>query len=79
MSSRASRGRVPAFGEVLLHGRASVLLISLAVAAFAFNSIEMAPLGILPHMIRDLGLTAQEGGAMTAGYAAVIALSLIHI
>lgn len=56
-----------------------MLLISLAVAAFAFNSIEMAPLGILPHMIRDLGLTAQEGGAMTAGYAAVIAFATLPL
>ena len=38
----------PSLREVLLDGRSSVVLIGLAVAAFAFNTVEMMPLGMLP-------------------------------
>ncbi|MDV3222598.1 MFS transporter [Intrasporangium sp.] len=65
--------------EVLRQGRPSVILICLAVAAFAFNTVEMMPLGLLPQISAGLGLSAQQAGTLVAGYATVIAVATLPL
>lgn len=79
--SRRARGEATAPGprEVLLNGRSSIVLVALAVAACAFNTVEMIPLGMLPQITAELGLSDQQGGVLVSGYAMVIALATVPL
>jgi len=58
-------------------GRANVVLVALAVAAFLFVTNEIAPMGLLPSMAVDLGRSeAQLGMAVTVFAIAVMLATL---
>ena len=58
-------------------GRANVVLVALAVAAFLFVTNEIAPMGLLPSMAVDLGRSeAQLGMAVTVFAVAVMLATL---
>ena len=79
-SRRASgEASTPGLREVLLDGRSSTVLVALAVAACAFNTVEMMPLGMLPQITAGLGLSDQQGGVLVSGYAMVIALATVPL
>ena len=79
MTVPSATGAGHSLRDVLLGGRPSIVLISLTVGAFAFNTVEMMPLGMLPQITTGLGLSAQQGGALVSGYAAVIALATVPL
>lgn len=56
-------------------------MLALAVSAFAFNTTENLPIGVLPLMAADLGVPLSAVGLLVTGYGltvAVVSLPLAH-
>lgn len=61
------------------HRRAFVSLLGLAVAAFAFNMVEILPVGLLPEISRGLGLSVPQAGLLVTAYALTIAVGTVPL
>ena len=44
-------------------------LLALAVGAFAIGTTEFSPMGLLPSMAEDLGVSIPKAGMLITGYA----------
>lgn len=62
-----------------LSRRAWVSLLLLAWAAFAYNTSESFPVGLLPEMSRDLGVSEAWIGGLLTLYAAVVAVTVLPL
>ncbi|WP_157805220.1 MFS transporter [Mumia flava] len=59
--------------------RAYVSLVALAVAAFAFNTVEILPVGLLPEIAAGLGLSPPQAGMLVTAYALTIAVGTVPV
>ncbi|KXK59319.1 sugar transporter [Micromonospora rosaria] len=63
-------------------GRRLVVLLALAASAFAFNTTENLPIGLLPLIAADLAVTVPAVGLLVGGYGltvALVSLPLAHV
>ncbi len=54
-------------------------LVLLGCAAFAYNTSESFPVGLLPEMSRDLGVTEPQIGSLLTLYAVVVAVTVLPL
>lgn len=54
-------------------------LVLLGCAAFAYNTSESFPVGLLPEMARDLGVTEPQIGSLLTLYAVVVAVTVLPL
>jgi len=59
--------------------RAWTALVVLSVAAFAFVTTEMLPIGLLTVMAPDLGRSLSQVGLLVSGYAVVVVLASVPL
>ncbi|WP_282704222.1 MFS transporter [Streptomyces sp. CC219B] len=62
--------------------RRATVVGALMLAAFTFNTAENLPVGLLPLMADDLGISLRAAGALVTGYAltvVVVSLPLAHL
>jgi predicted MFS family arabinose efflux permease len=62
--------------------RRAVVVAALMLAAFTFNTTENLPVGLLPLMAHDLGVSLTAVGALVTGYGltvAAVSLPLAHV
>ncbi|MEV0177448.1 MFS transporter [Streptomyces sp. NPDC050803] len=62
--------------------RRATVVAALMLAAFTFNTAENLPVGLLPLMADDLGVSLQAVGVLVTGYAltvVVVSLPLAHL
>ncbi|WLS44695.1 MFS transporter [Micromonospora profundi] len=59
--------------------RARAVLVALSLAAFAFITTELLPVGLLTHIAPDLGRSRSQIGLLVSGYAVVVVLSSIPL
>ena len=62
-----------------LSPRALWSLVLLACAAFAYNTSESLPVGLLPQMSKDLGVSEASIGGLLTSYAIVVAVSVVPL
>ena len=62
-----------------INPKAWVSLVLLACAAFAYNTSESFPVGLLPEMARDLGVTEPQIGSLLTLYAVVVAITVLPL
>lgn len=54
-------------------------LVILACAAFAYNTSESLPIGLLPQMSDDLGVSEASIGGLLTSYALIVAVSVVPL
>ncbi|MEU8211507.1 MFS transporter [Micromonospora sp. NPDC049044] len=59
--------------------RAKAVLVALSLAAFAFITTELLPVGLLTHMALDLDRSRSEVGLLVSGYAVVVVLASVPL
>lgn len=62
-----------------IDARSWASLILLACAAFAYNTSESFPVGLLPEMARDLGVAESRIGSLLTLYAVVVAVTVLPL
>jgi predicted MFS family arabinose efflux permease len=62
-----------------IDGRSWASLVLLACAAFAYNTSESFPVGLLPQMAADLGVAESRIGSLLTLYAAVVAITVLPL
>ncbi|HEY0216487.1 MAG TPA: MFS transporter [Cellulomonas sp.] len=62
-----------------LDARSWASLVLLACAAFAYNTSEAFPVGLLPQMAADLGVTESRIGSLLTLYAVVVAVTVLPL
>jgi predicted MFS family arabinose efflux permease len=66
-------------GEIARDRRALLTVLALAAGAFAFNTLELMPVGLLNLIADDLGISIRHAGALTTAYAVAIGLGTIPL
>ncbi|WP_435205193.1 MFS transporter [Micromonospora sp. bgisy143] len=59
--------------------RATAVLVTLALAAFAFVTTELLPVGLLTHIASDLDRSHSRVGMLVSGYAVVVVLASVPL
>ncbi|WP_422735507.1 MFS transporter [Micromonospora sp. WMMD729] len=59
--------------------RARAVLVTLALAAFAFVTTELLPVGLLTHIASDLDRSHSRVGLLVSGYAVVVVLASVPL
>ncbi|GAA2184773.1 MFS transporter [Micromonospora lupini] len=59
--------------------RARAVLITLSLAAFAFITTELLPVGLLTHIAPDLDRSRSQVGLLVSGYAVVVVLASVPL
>lgn len=59
--------------------RARAVLVALSLAAFAFITTELLPVGLLTHIAPDLDRSRSQVGLLVTGYAAVVVLASVPL
>ncbi|WP_434739883.1 MFS transporter [Micromonospora sp. SH-82] len=59
--------------------RRLVVLLALAASAFAFNTTENLPIGLLPLVATDLGVSVPAGGLLVGGYGLTVAVASLPL
>lgn len=62
-----------------IDARSWASLVLLACAAFAYNTSESFPVGLLPEMAKDLGVTESRIGSLLTLYAVVVAVTVLPL
>jgi predicted MFS family arabinose efflux permease len=62
-----------------IDARSWASLVLLACAAFAYNTSESFPVGLLPEMAGDLGVTESRIGSLLTLYAVVVAVTVLPL
>ncbi|ESK55733.1 inner membrane transporter ydhP [Acinetobacter tjernbergiae DSM 14971 = CIP 107465] len=52
-----------------MSSRISLPLLALAIGAFAIGTTEFSPMGLLPNIANDLGVSIPSAGMLIMGYA----------
>ncbi|MEU8167145.1 MFS transporter [Micromonospora sp. NPDC049004] len=59
--------------------RARAVLVALSLAAFAFITTELLPVGLLTHIAPDLDRSRSQVGLLVSGYAVVVVLASVPL
>ncbi|MGV9214155.1 MFS transporter [Micromonospora sp. RB23] len=59
--------------------RARAVLVTLSLAAFAFVTTELLPVGLLTHLASDLDRSRSRVGLLVSGYAVVVVLASVPL
>ncbi|MFI6780103.1 MFS transporter [Micromonospora sp. NPDC050276] len=59
--------------------RAKAVLVTLSLAAFAFITTELLPVGLLTHIAPDLDRSRSQVGLLVSGYAVVVVLMSVPL
>ncbi|WP_405431633.1 MFS transporter [Micromonospora sp. NBC_00617] len=59
--------------------RAGAVLVTLSLAAFAFITTELLPVGLLTHIAPDLDRSRSQVGLLVSGYAVVVVLASVPL
>ncbi|MGW5556970.1 MFS transporter [Micromonospora sp. NPDC003944] len=59
--------------------RARAVLVTLSLAAFAFITTELLPVGLLTHIAADLDRSRSQVGLLVSGYAVVVVLASVPL
>lgn len=58
---------------------AVVVLVALALALFSLSTVETLPVGLLPLIAKDLGVSEAEAGRLVTGYGIVVAVASVPL
>ncbi|GHF51939.1 MFS transporter [Streptomyces griseosporeus] len=58
---------------------AVVVVVALALALFSLSTVETLPVGLLPQIADDLGVSKAEAGRLVTGYGVVVAVASVPL